>query len=103
MHEYKEDILYDSSKIIIQDEFVFYGNIYGNICYIIVYVDDLILACSMKEQIKYIESTLSRNFAIENLSKLKQYLGIEISKDPYDNFQLCQSNFINKTVQKFGL
>ena len=56
-----------------------------------------------KEQINYIQSKLSENFALQNLGDIKHYLVIEISKDADDNFQLCQSLYIDKTAKEFGL
>ena len=58
---------------------------------------------STREQIVYIQSKLSEKFALQNLVDLKQYLGIEISKDAGGNFQLCQSLYMNKIVKEFGL
>lgn len=98
-----EVILKSESEQSFNDPCLYYGNIFGKECYIIVYVDDLILACSTKEQLNYIESKLSENFPIQNLGNLKHYLGIEISKDVDGNFEICQSLYINETAQEFGL
>ena len=87
----------------LNDPCLYFGDIYGKVYYIIVYVDDLILACYTREQINYIQSKLSENFALQNLGDIKQYLGIEIPKDADGNFQLCQSLYIDKTAKEFGL
>ena len=87
----------------LNDPCLYCGNIYRNVCYIIVYVDDLVLTCSTTEQKNYIQSKLSENFALQNLGDLKRYLGIEISKDADGNFHLRQSLYIDKTAKEFGL
>ena len=75
----------------------------GQFCYLIVYVDDLIVACESIEQMKQIEENLQKRFKIQNLGPIKHYLGMEISKDSSGNFSLCQSNYIKKIATDFGM
>lgn len=90
-------------KQCINDLCFYYGNISGKLSYILVYVDDIIVACNTSTQMNYIGNTLSKNFTIVNLGKIKHYLGIEITQDYKGNFQLFQSSYIGKVVNEYGM
>lgn len=75
----------------------------NNWCYVLIYVDDITVACKTKEQIAAIESILSSKFEMQNLGKIKHYLGIEVTQDDAGNFELCQSSYIEQIASKFGL
>lgn len=75
----------------------------NDFCYIIVYVDDLLVACPNLNQIQDIENTLTFHFKINNLGQIKNYLGMEVTKDESGNFELCQSKYILNTATDFGL
>lgn len=40
---------------------------------------------------------------MQNLGQIKHYLGMEVTKDSYGNFELCQSNYIMRIALDFGL
>ncbi|XP_071637523.1 uncharacterized protein [Temnothorax longispinosus] len=46
---------------------------------------------------------LSEKFEMQNLGKIKQYLGIEVTQDEDGNFELCQSRYIERIASSFGL
>lgn len=72
-------------------------------CYVLVYVDDLVIIWKVKSQIQYIEDILSSHFKIKNLGPIQHYLQMQITRDNDGNFELCQSNYILKTAAIFGL
>lgn len=85
------------------DPCLYSKKINGQYCYVIVYVDDLIVACYTKEQLEEIERELKQHFEMHNLGPIKHYLGIEVTKDNSGNFELCQSTYIKNIVADFGL
>lgn len=72
-------------------------------CYILIYVDDIIVASKTENEIRTVKSMLSEEFNIKDLGLIQQYLGIEVTKDSVGNFQLCQSDYIKKIAHDFGL
>lgn len=87
----------------VSDPCFYSGYILDQICYIIIYVDDIILACSTTDQIQCIEKILSDSFVMKNLGDIRSYLGIQISKDLYGNYEICQSQYIKRLADEFGL
>lgn len=75
----------------------------GNWCYILIFVDDLIVACKILHAFTYVKSILSKYFELENLGSIKEYLGMEITRDEDGNFEICQSGYIKKIALTFGL
>lgn len=85
------------------DPCLYSNKIAGKFCYVIVYVDDLIVACPTEKQIKETESIFKPHFEMNNLGPIKHYLGMEISKDDHGNYELNQSAYIMKIASDFGL
>lgn len=85
------------------DQCLYSKYINGSWCYVLIYVDDITVACNTKKQVKIIESILSSKFEMQNLGEIKHYLGIEVTRDSDGNFELCQSNYIEQIALKFGL
>lgn len=85
------------------DSCMYTRKIDGSFCYIIVYVDDLIVACSTADQMSQVEGILKSHFEMQNLGPIAHYLGMEITKDIHGNFELNQSTYIMKIASDFGL
>lgn len=73
-----------------------------DICYILVYVDDLIVASKSANMIKQAEEAI-RKFKVEDLGDLGHYLGIEITKNDNGNYLLTQVSYINEIIANFHL
>lgn len=82
------------------DEFlyIFKNNI--NICYAIVHVDDMIFASTSLETIQTLISQLSTSFEFKWLGNVKNYLGIQVSRDDKGIFSICQSQYIHKIASE---
>lgn len=98
-------------EVLIESEFqqsyndpcLYSKNIHNEFCYVIVYVDDLIVACATDKQMKEIEDVFRPHFEMQNLGQIKHYLGMEITKDKDGNFELNQAMYIKKIASDFGL
>lgn len=55
---------------------------HGVVTYILIYVDDLIIACSSEQYADLLLRQLRLDFAIKDLGNLHYFLGIEVSSDP---------------------
>lgn len=68
-----------------------------------VYVDDIIIATKNLNAIHKVKNMISSEFEIKDLNEVKQYLGIEITRDKNGIFHLSQTKYIKKVVNDFGL
>jgi hypothetical protein len=73
------------------------------ICYVIVYVDDLIVASNLSDVIKKLKGFLDSNFETEDLGDIKCYVGVSVEKDAIGNYVINQTKYIEKIIEEFGL
>lgn len=74
----------------------------GKIVYIIIYVDDLLIAGRNEEEIQLIADKLNKHFQLSDLGVLKHYLGIQIEKEK-DVFHINQEKYIEKILNDVGM
>ena len=72
-------------------------------CYILIYVDDLIIASNSSTEINNIASKIGSNFEMKCLGDIKQFLRMEIEQNHDGDFLLSQRNYIDKIVEDCGL
>lgn len=74
----------------------------GKCIFVIIHVDDIIMATNGTSLRTHVEAQLERIFDINNLGNVASYLGIRIIReDQY--FLLDQEKYINSLVSEFGL
>ena len=71
--------------------------------YLLIYVDDMIVASKNVNFIEEIFKMLNSKFVMSNLGPIKHYLGMEIKQDKDGNYLLSQEQYIKKIVNEFGL
>lgn len=69
--------------------------------YIMIHVDDLLIAASHSKLVKFIAEGLKKEFDIKDLGDVKQYLGIDVVREDND-FYLSQQKYIDKVVAAAG-
>jgi hypothetical protein len=85
------------------DECLYIYKDHSHVCYSIVHVDDMIFASDSPDLIKRIVAILNTSFELKCLGDVKNYLGIEISRNQKGAFSISQSNYIDKIVTDAGL
>lgn len=85
------------------DPCLYSSKINGRYCYMIVYVDDLLVVCYSSEQMKFIEDIFKPHFKMQNMGPIQHYLGMKISRDAHGNYQVCQPTYIDRIINDFGL
>lgn len=75
----------------------------GKWCYVLVYVDDLIVASEDERIVGALKLVLQKNFKITSLGDIKLYLGIEVDRDENGDFFISQRKYIESVVQSAGL
>jgi hypothetical protein len=72
--------------------------------YLLIYVDDMLVAASNKEEIKKVKEQLSSEFEMKDLGTTKRILGMEIKRDrPNEKLYLSQRNFVEKVLNRFNM
>ena len=76
----------------------------GGIIYLLLYVDDMLIACHDKEEINHLKRLLSREFEMKELEKVKRILGMDIIKNRSKKILfLTQQSYIKKVLVRFGM
>jgi hypothetical protein len=69
--------------------------------YLIIYVDDLVLATNSNKLKIFIENTLEDNYKITKLGEVKSILGMDISRNE-DYLKISKPHYIDTKVKLFG-
>lgn len=85
------------------DPCLFTKNVSGKLVYLLIYVDDIIVASEVEEEIDQIECELKKKVKLSSLGEVSYFLGIRVSKDDTGNYALDQQNYIAKIAAKFQL
>lgn len=85
------------------DECLYILSMQNEVCYLIIHVDDMILASNSINVIKHIITQLNTKFELKCLGDIQNYLGIQVSRDEFGAFEISQTNYIMKIAQEFHL
>lgn len=99
------------NQVLIQDGFVqgqadmclYIKHFKGKSCYIIIHVDDMLVAGTDLEIINQVYFNLAKHFQVKDLGSAKFFLGISITQDKDGNFLLDQEHYIKKIATEAGL
>jgi hypothetical protein len=76
----------------------------GSFVYLLLYVDDMLIAAKNMLEIKKLKSLLSDEFEIKDLGAAKKILGMEIHRDrKAGKLYLSQKKYIEKILEHFGM
>ncbi|CAI7887509.1 unnamed protein product, partial [Closterium sp. NIES-54] len=71
--------------------------------YVLVYVDDLVLATADTEALTLVKSELQKRHTCTDLGELRSYLGLQITRDrARHTITLTQSHMVQQVLQRFG-
>ena len=72
--------------------------------YLLLYVDDMLIACHDREEINHLKRLLSRKFEMKELGKAKRILKMDIIRNRSKKILfLTQQSYIKKVVVRFGM
>ena len=75
----------------------------GNI-YLLLYVDDMLVACKDKKQIKALKDQLSSRFEMKDLGAARKILGIDIIRDRvHGTLKLSQADYMKKVLRTYNM
>ncbi|GJV61588.1 retrovirus-related pol polyprotein from transposon TNT 1-94 [Tanacetum coccineum] len=76
----------------------------GEYIYLLLYVDDMLIACKSKAKIGSTKSLLKKEFDIKELGEAKKILGMEIVRDQSRKIlMVSQSRYVSKILNNFRI
>lgn len=86
------------------DDCVYYGQFNGSQVYLLLYVDDMLIASRDKSLISRLKVQLSNEFDMKDLGEAKKILGMEIHRDrQIGKLYLSQKKYIAKVLDRFSM
>ena len=85
------------------DPCIYHKNIGGEKFYIGVYVDDIILAGKMEQNLEEVKTALSTKFNIKDLGELNYFLGIKVDQKTQDSIWIGQSSHTKNLLKTLGM
>ncbi|KAH9718038.1 hypothetical protein KPL71_022065 [Citrus sinensis] len=71
----------------------------GNFIYLLLYVDDMLLACKQRKELKWLKDELSSEFEMKNLGPATKILGMHIIRDRNSKtLFLSQTGYVEKVL-----
>ena len=71
--------------------------------YLLLYVDDMLVACKSREEIEALKNLLSSEFKMKDLGSAKKILGMEIKRDRSKGFMfLSQEKYLRRYWKPLG-
>jgi hypothetical protein len=91
-------------KRFLYDRCVYIKFVDGTPIYLLLYVDDMLIAAKSKIDITNLKAQLSSKFELKDLSAAKKILGMEISRDRKSSLLfLSQHGYIQKVLHHFNM
>ena len=86
------------------DPYIYRSDEGGEIFYLGVYVDNIILAGCSEDRIKKVKAALSQKFEIKDMGKLHHFLGMSVVQDETrKTVWIGQPTYTENLLQKFGM
>ena len=76
----------------------------GSFIYLLIYVDDMLIASKNVEEIEKLKKQMKNEFEMNDLGEAKKILGMEITRDREKGLvSLNQRQYLEKLIRKFGV
>lgn len=74
------------------------------VVYLVIYVDDILIAGNSILAIKHLKQKLSREFEMKDLAEVRCFLGLNINRNRADGVMtIDQKQYVMKILQRFGM
>ena len=72
--------------------------------FLLLYVDDMLIACKNRKVVQDLKASLSREFEMKDLGPARKILGMKIFRDRARRvLYLSQGGYIQKVLKRFGM
>jgi len=86
------------------DSCVYLKIVDGSAIYLLLYVDDMLIAAKDKSEIAKLKAQLSSEFDMKDLGAAKKILGMEITRERHSGkLYLSQKGYIEKVLRRFNM
>ncbi|KAM2628105.1 hypothetical protein TB2_001483 [Malus domestica] len=87
------------------DHYVYFKKLQdGSFIYLLIYVDDMLIASKNVEEIEKLKKQMKNEFEMKDLGEAKKILGMEITRDRAKGLvSLNQRQYLEKLIRKFGV
>ncbi|RVW95334.1 Retrovirus-related Pol polyprotein from transposon TNT 1-94 [Vitis vinifera] len=76
----------------------------SKVCFLVLYVDDILLATNDKGLLHEVKQFLSKNFDMKDMGEASYVIGIKIHRDRFQGILgLSQKTYINKVLERFRM
>ncbi|KAL6324389.1 hypothetical protein AAG906_012993 [Vitis piasezkii] len=76
----------------------------SKVCFLVLYVDDILLATNDKGLLHEVKQFLSKNFDMKDMGETSYVIGIKIHRDRFQGILgLSQETYINKVLERFRM
>ena len=72
------------------------------VCFVLIFVDDIVIATNCENLRKKVETALSDRFKMKNLGELKHFVGIRVHQST-QGIKISQSEYIQKILEHFRM
>jgi hypothetical protein len=81
---------------------VFYGVITGSLAYLIIYIDDILVASSSEQAVLTTKSSLQALYTIKDLGRVEYFLGVKIEREG-NCLKLSQQSYFHSVLDRYGM
>lgn len=85
------------------DSCLYINNSYDSPCYLIIHVDDMLIASRNENLITMLSTKISQTFELKSLGDVKQFIGISVQRTQNGTYAINQSDYIRKIAETFQL
>ena len=97
-------MLSDGFKRSDYDRYVYLKTVNGSAIYLLIYVDDMLIAVKDKSEIAKFKAQLNKEFEMKDLGAAKKILGVKIIRDRKSGMlYLSQRDYIEKVLRRFNM
>ena len=76
----------------------------SKVCFLVLYVNDILLATNDKSLLHEVKQFLSKNFDMKDIGEASYVIGIKIHRDRFQGILgLSQETYINKVLERFRM
>lgn len=99
----KRSLLKNNCEQSQEDQCLYIRKSVNGTCYILVHVDDILVAGENEFEMEELMKSVGRDFELKDLGDVQQYLGIEVERTVYGDYAISQTKYIDKIIQTAGL
>ena len=88
----------------VMDQCIYHKISGSQVCFLVLYVDDILLATNDKGLLHEVKQFLSKNFDMKDMGEASYVIGIKIHRDWFQGILgLSQETYINKVLERFQM